>query len=157
MARTSKPPPSSSWAVPPVETISTPSFASPRAKSTSPRLSDTLSRARRMRTSPGALTSVPWDSIDIVHQHRSRVGGIGADLPRRNQTHRARQQLVLHTVDSLLDLSDARRIRKLERLLKHDRAAVHALVDEVHGHADHLHAVRDRLLDRAHAWEGGQQ
>src|SRR5215216_2958334 len=128
------PPPASSAAVPPVDTISTPSPASPRAKSTSPRLSDTLSRARRIRTSPGALTSVLPDSIAIVDQHRSRVGRIAANTPRGYQAYRPRQQPVLDAVYSLLDLSDAGRIRKLERLLKDDRAAVDALVDEVHRH-----------------------
>src|SRR4051794_4887813 len=45
----------SAVAVPPVETISTPSSASPRAKSTIPRLSETDSSARWMRTAPGAV------------------------------------------------------------------------------------------------------
>ena len=34
---------------------------------------------------------------------------------------------------------------------------VHARVDEVHGHAEDLHAVVERLLDRAQPGEGGQQ
>ena len=49
----------SSLAVPPVDTISTPSSDSPRAKSTRPRLSDTDSSARRTFTSPGATGSAP--------------------------------------------------------------------------------------------------
>ena len=75
-------------AVPPVETISTPSSARPRAKSTSPRLSETLSSARRMRTSPGAVTSVPRGSIDIVDQNDTRVVGVDADPPRGDQAAR---------------------------------------------------------------------
>src|SRR5688500_1118012 len=114
----------SSRRVPPVETISTSSAARPRANSSRPRLSDTLSRARRTRTSPGALTSAPARSVAIVGEHRSRVGGIGANPPRGNQAHRTRQQPVLDAVHSLLDLGDPRRIRKLERLLKDDRPAV---------------------------------
>src|SRR3954447_10855095 len=55
MARTSMPASVSALAVPPVETISTPSSASPRAKSTMPRLSETDSSARWMRTAPGAI------------------------------------------------------------------------------------------------------
>src|SRR5919106_505904 len=111
----------SSLAVPPVETISTSSSARPRAKSVSARLSETLSSARRMRTSPGAVTSVPRGSIDIV-----------------DQAHGTRQQPVLHAVQTLLDLGDGRRIRKLQRLLKDDRAAVQVLVDEVNRHSRHL-------------------
>src|SRR3954451_22187917 len=55
MARTGSPASVSADAVPPVETISTPSSASPRAKSTIPRLSETDSSARWMRTAPGAV------------------------------------------------------------------------------------------------------
>src|SRR6185503_12220440 len=43
----------SSAAVPPVEMISTPSSASARAKSTTPRLSNTVNRALSTRRSPG--------------------------------------------------------------------------------------------------------
>src|SRR5215213_11066175 len=125
------PPPASSAALPPVETISTPSPTNPRAKSTRPRLSETLSRARRIRTSPGALTFVLPDSIAIVNQHRSRVGRVGTHAPGGYQAHGTRQQPVLDAVHSLLDLGDPRRIRKLERLLKDDGAAVDTFVDEV--------------------------
>src|SRR5919107_5054239 len=118
------PPPASSAAVPPVETFPTPRPASPRAKSTSPRLSETLSSARRIRTSPAALTFVLPDSIAIVDQHRSRIRRIRTHAPGRYQAHGTRQKPVLDAVHSLLDLGDPRRIRKLERLLKDDRAAV---------------------------------
>src|SRR3954451_14301673 len=57
MPRTSSPACASARAVPPGETISTPSSASPRAKSTTPRLSDTESSARRTRTAPGSVSS----------------------------------------------------------------------------------------------------
>ena len=50
-------------AVPPVETSSTPSSARPRAKSTTPRLSETESSARRTRTAPGC---VAWAAVDEV-------------------------------------------------------------------------------------------
>src|SRR4051812_16958107 len=55
MARTLRPASVSAVAVPPVDTISTPSSLSPRAKSTIPRLSETDSSARWMRTVPGAV------------------------------------------------------------------------------------------------------
>jgi hypothetical protein len=56
MVRTVTPALSSSCAVPPVETTSTPSSARPVAKSTIPRLSETDSRARRIRTAPGSVS-----------------------------------------------------------------------------------------------------
>src|SRR5215211_6068610 len=99
----------SSLAVPPVETISTSSSASPRAKSVSPRLSDTLRSARRIRTSAGAVTSVPRGSIDIVDEHHTRVGRIDPHTPGGDQAHSTRQQPVLHAVQTLLDLGDAGR------------------------------------------------
>src|SRR3954470_11939900 len=119
MPRTSSPAPSSSRAVPPVETISTPSSASPRAKSTSPRLSETDSSARRTRTSPASVTSTPLWSVAsvILDQHDARILGVGADRSGRDKAHRPRQETVLDLVNPLLDLGDAARIRKLERLL----------------------------------------
>src|SRR4051794_26144833 len=57
IARTCRPASVSSWAVPPVETISMPSSARPRAKSTMPRLSDTDRSALRTRTSSGGVMS----------------------------------------------------------------------------------------------------
>src|SRR3954452_2312036 len=57
IARTCSPASVSSWAVPPVETISMPSSARPRAKSTIPRLSDTERSALRTRTSWGCVVS----------------------------------------------------------------------------------------------------
>src|SRR3954463_10841977 len=57
IARTCSPASVSSWAVPPVETISMPSSARPRAKSTIPRLSDTERSALRTRTTWGCVGS----------------------------------------------------------------------------------------------------
>ena len=59
ISREEMPAPASSRAVPPVETISTPSSPSPRAKSTIPAFSETDSSALRRRTSPGAERSIP--------------------------------------------------------------------------------------------------
>src|SRR5436190_2375694 len=107
--------PRSSPAVPPVETISTPSSVSPRAKSTRPRLSETESSARRTRTSPGAVTPAPSCSVAsvILDQHDARIVGIQPDRPRRNQPYGLRQEPVLDPVDPLLDLPDVARIGKL--------------------------------------------
>ena len=49
------------------------------------------------------------------------------------------------------------RVRQLDRALQDHRPGVDAGVDEVDGHAEHLHAVRERLLDRAQPWERRQQ
>src|SRR5918992_4370586 len=146
-----------SAAVPPVETISTPSSARPRANSTRPRLSDTLSSARLMRASPGAVSSVPRGSIDIVDQYDTRVVRIDADAPGRDQLDRTRQQPVLHGMHALLDLGDARRIRKLQGLLEDDWTIVEVLVHEVDGHPGDPYPVLDRLLDRAHPREGWEE
>src|SRR3954467_13184562 len=105
----------SSAAVPPVETISTPSSVSPRAKSTSPRLSDTDSRARRTRTSAGAVIPAPSCSVAsvILDQHDARIVRVEPDRPRRDQPNGFRQEPVLDLVDPLLDLPDVARIGKL--------------------------------------------
>src|SRR5919202_1731260 len=156
------PAPSSSRAVPPVETISTPSSASPRANSTSPRLSETLSSARRTRTSPGWLTSTgPWSVVATVaslDEHVARRAGIDAHAPGGDQAHGTREQPMLDLVDPFPDRRDVTRIRDdVECFLEDDRPRIDALVDEVDGHPHHLDAVVECLLDRANAREGGQQ
>ena len=109
----------SSLAVPPVETISTPSSASPRAKSTIPRLSDTDSSARRTFTSPGATGSVPpLVSLAIFDPQQTGVSGVGTDPALGDQPDGTWQQPVLQLVDALLYLGDPARIgKKLEGLL----------------------------------------
>src|ERR671932_614926 len=104
----------SSRAVPPVETISTPSSVRPRAKSTSPRLSDTVSSARRTRTAPGCTTSGTRSSvvpIGILHDHGARVGGIRVHSAGRDQPDRPGQEAVLYLVDASLHGGDVTRIR----------------------------------------------
>src|SRR3954470_21457290 len=118
MARTDSPAPESSRAVPPVETISTPSSASPRANSTSPRLSDTVSSARRTRTSPGWLTSTgPWSVVAIARplpldQHVARRVRVDPHPSGSHQPHRTRQEPVLDLMHPFLDRGDVTRIRK---------------------------------------------
>src|SRR5215210_998182 len=151
--RVSMPCPPSSLAVPPVETISTPSATRPRANSTRPRLSDTLSSARRIRTSAGCAVSTSGvrGSAIRLHPHDARVGGIDGHAAGRDQAHRTRQQPVLDVMEALADGRDVPMVGKVERFLKQNRAAVHALVDEVDGHPRHLDAVLDGLLDRPEA------
>src|SRR4051794_31262399 len=99
------PAPVSSRAVPPVETISTPRSANPRANSTSPRLSETVRSARRTRTSPGCVTSVgPWSIVAIVASLDHHVPWpLEPHLAGRDQLHGTRQQPVLDLVHSFLD------------------------------------------------------
>src|SRR5438445_6364991 len=120
----------SSRAVPPVETISTSSEASLRAKSTSPRLSETVRSARRIRTAPGCVTSGAMPSVVpiVLDQHASRVARVDPHAPGGDQPHRLRQQPVLDLVDAFLHGGDVTRIRNgLEGFLQDDRAAVDAL------------------------------
>ena len=124
---------------------------SPRAKSTSPRLSDTLSSARRMRTSPGAadLPRAAATQSSSTPPHQPRVRRVEPHAPRGDQAARhAAAAGARPRGRAARSPRCPRWIRKLERLLKDDRPAVHALVDEVDGHAGHLHAVLERLLDR---------
>src|SRR2546423_10034425 len=113
----------SSRAVPPVDTISTSSSARPRAKSTSPRLSETVRSARRTRTAPGWTTSGALPSVVpitllggcvrrlLVHDDAPRARRIDPHPPRRDQPHRLRQQSVLDLMDASLHRGDVARIR----------------------------------------------
>src|SRR3954454_24028717 len=162
MGRTARPAPSSSRAVPPVETISIPSSARPRAKSTSPRLSDTVSSARRTCTPPGSVTSSALSSVvairHLLHDHLARRVGVYPHGTGREQPHGTRQQPVLDLVNSILDSGDVPRIRiNRESLLHDDRAGVDALVDEMHRPPHLLDAVVECLLDRPHAREGREE
>src|SRR5947209_8772260 len=138
---------SSSAAVPPVETISTPSSRNPRAKSTIPRLSETVSSARRTFTSPGLVTAAAPPSVVaidrlLVDYDTPRRVRIDLHRSRREQPHRTRQQPVLDLVDLSLNLRDVPSIRNnVEGLLQDDRPRVDPLVDEVNGDPHHRHAV----------------
>ena len=64
---------------------------------------------------------------------------------------------MLERAQRVAHLAGVGRRRQVERALEDDRAGVDALVDEVDGHAEHLDAVGERLLDRADARERRQQ
>src|SRR5918992_5742756 len=147
----------SSRAVPPVDTISTPSSASPRANSTSPRLSETESRARRTLTSPMATGPTPLAVVFILDPRDAWIVGVEGDAPSRDQAHGTRQQAMLDLVHPALHFIHRRRIGELERLLEDDRPAVHPLVHEVHGGSGELDPVVERRLDRPNARERGQE
>src|SRR5690242_21772413 len=129
--------------------ISTPRSTRPRANSTTPRLSETVIKARWTRTSPGAEA---WTSgtvrTSLIDDHPSRFRGIDRDLPPGYEPSCSRQQFVFDRVDLLLDDGDVPSIGKLEATLEDDRAAVDALVDEMNSAPGDLHAVLERLLDR---------
>src|SRR5215217_2461464 len=146
IARTSRPASASSRAVPPVDTSSIPSPASPCAKSAMPRLSETDSSARRTRTSPGCVIGA-HDTAASLHR----------DGPAGDQPDGVAEEVVLQRPQRFAHLGDAAGAGQLERALGDDRAGVDALVDEVDRDAEHLDAVRDGLLDGADAREGGQQ
>src|SRR5919106_2782447 len=95
-----------SRAVPPVDTISIPRSASPRANSTSPRLSETLSSARLIRTLPGAVSSTPRGSVWDIDVNQPGVVGVDPHSALRDQPHCRSQQAVLDLMDPLLDLRD---------------------------------------------------
>src|SRR3954454_16743191 len=145
-------------AVPPVETISTPSSFRQCAKSGIPVLSETVINARLTRTSPCAVTCTSATvSTSLIDDHPTRIRGIDRHLPPGYQTYGSRQQLMLDLVDLPLHDGDVPRIRKLECPLEDDRAAVDPLVDEMHGNSGNLDPVVDRLLDRANSRESGQE
>src|SRR4051794_12636227 len=158
IGRVSMPASARCLAVPPVETISTPSSRRQRAKSAIPVLSDTVISARWTRTSPGAETCTSEIvRTSLIDDHPTRFRGLHPDLPPGYETYGLRQQFVLDFVHLLLDCGDVPRIGKVERALEDDRPAVDAFVDEMHGNSGNLDAVVERLLDRVDAREGRQQ
>ena len=84
-------------------------------------------------------------------QHRcdaTRVLGVDRAARRARTAHGLRQQRVLERAQRGEHLVGLARVRQLDRALQDHRAGVDAGVDEVDGHAEHLHAVGERLLDR---------
>src|SRR3954453_1323596 len=118
--RTGIPACSKAAAVPPVDTSSTSSSASPRAKSIRPVLSDTDSSARRMRTSPGCVTrgTLTIDD-DSARQRRVPPDRAGGD-----PAHRLAQQLVLERPQGGVDLVARLGAGKLDGALEDDRPGV---------------------------------
>src|SRR5262249_44215037 len=132
-SRTATPACLSARAVPPVDRISTPIPARPRASSTSPVLSDTERRARRI-----------W----LIELIRLALGALPAALGLRPHRYPAARDLESALgvktdglrVETVLLGQDPGRQRRLrvpfehrDGRLQHDRAGVHALVHEVHG------------------------
>src|SRR5437763_12337856 len=132
-------------AVPPVETISMPRSANPRANSTIPVLSDTDSSARATRTSPGATGPsddtrlVPCSmaptlppqpggrpiagggarphrtALSWVHHDPARILRIGAHSPAGAQRDRLRKQLVFDRLKLLEHRARVRGVGAVDR------------------------------------------
>src|SRR5215210_647288 len=133
--RTVSPASRSCAAVPPVETSSTPRAARPRANSTTPVLSDTDSSARRIRTSPGCVTSDPPsgrdDSGSRLHPDVPRIARIEPHRAAGDPADGGAEQLVLVGAQRRLDLRRVARVRKIDGALGDDRPRVDPRVDEV--------------------------
>src|SRR3954447_11629034 len=162
IARMSIPWSRSSRAVPPVETISTPRSARPRAKSTSPRLSETVSSARRTCTSPGRETAALPPLVVamgfLLEENAPPASWIEPHVPAREPPQGLRQKAMLDLMDAFLHGGDVARIAfEGEGFLHDDRTRVDALVDEVDGDPRDPHAVVERLLDSPDPREGGQE
>src|SRR5262249_54752060 len=131
--------------------------ARPRASSTSPVLSDTERRARRI-----------W----LIELIRLSLGALPATLGQRPYRYPAARDLEsalgVETdglrVETVLLGQDPGRQRRLcvsfehrDGRLQHDRAGVHALVHEVDGGPCDLGPVLERLALSVKPWEGRQE
>src|SRR3954467_11450732 len=106
-------------AVPPVDTISTPSSLRQRANSAMPVLSDTVISARLTRTSPGAeISTSPTVRTSLIDDHPTRIRGVDRDFPPGYETYGSRQQFMLDLVNLLLDAGHFPRKRKAEKHAK---------------------------------------
>src|SRR4051794_12321588 len=158
IARTSKPPSRSAAAVPPVEMSSTPRLARPRAKSTTPVLLETDRSARFTRTSPGCtMASIGRGRYLDTDEHPAGVGRVMTDGSASDDADGVCDEVVLEGAEGISHFLWVGGGGEVDGALEDDRPGVHALVHEVDGHAEHLHAVGERLLDGADAGEGRQQ
>ena len=64
---------------------------------------------------------------------------------------------MLDLVDTRLERIPVVVVADRDRLLQHDRAGIHALVDQVHGHSCHLGAVCEGVAHAVHPREGRQE
>src|SRR3954451_14558500 len=155
---TSRPASRSAVAVPPVERTSTPSAASPFAKSATPVLSETEISARRTFTCPLPRLSC-WVSGagSVIDRDRPRVAGVDPNPALRDHADRLGIQLVLDRVDRRLQLLAADPGGHQDLALGDHRTGVDPLVDEVDGDAGGLDAGGESLADRVEAGEARQQ
>src|SRR3954449_6617882 len=158
-SRTSMPASRSAAAVPPVDTISTPSRARPRAKSTIPVLSETemsalltltASSGRAAASAPvaGVAGSAIACGLRFLHVHDPPITSIDLGSPGGDQADRLGKQLMLDLVNLPLQLRAVASVWHVDRPLHDDRAGGDPLVDEVHGDSGHRHPVFECLPDR---------
>ena len=91
-------------------------------------------------------------------------GGVDRDPPpvhvertAEEERHRVREDPVLHRVEPLEERGLVVAGPDVDRLRQHDRAPVERRVDQVHGHAGHRGAGRQRIADRVRAREARQE
>src|SRR3954453_1154328 len=155
---TSSPAPRSAAAVPPVERISTPSPASPRAKSATPVLSETEIRARRTPIAPSLTVSFRVSAgASLIDDDRARVVRLDPNPARRDHADRLGEELVLGGVDRLLKRRPVPARGHRDLALQDHRPRVDPLVNEVDADAGYLDPGIERLADRVEAGEGGKQ
>src|SRR3954466_6159078 len=152
---TSRPASRSAAAVPPVERISTPRPARPRAKSATPVLSETETSARRTLTAPSSTVSDRVSAAaSVIDYDPAGVVGVDPNPARRDHADRLRVELVLGGVDRQLECA-AIAIRRHRHLALDDhRPGVDALVDEVDAAAGDVAPRLERLPDRVEPGEG---
>ena len=168
-SRTSSPASRSAAAVPPVEMISTPRSARPRAKSTIPVLSETEISARRtsIASSAAAERSLPPPVVTgsaMLYSLASTSTWTSRGFSGSIRTAPAAIKRIASGSSSCstrwISFSSWARSRvygTVDRLLQDNRPRVDPLVDQVHGHPGDRHPVRERLADRVEARERGKQ
>src|SRR5215472_8634684 len=155
-----------SLAVPPVDRICTPRPARPRAKSTTPALSCTLSSARFTlligsprsgRCGPHAARSVVRASLCSSALPDLDDAALDVEPALREEPDGFRIDAMLLGEDTLgealLGVAGEHGYRGLE----HDGARVHSFIHEVHRRSRHAHAVGEGLTLGVEAGEGGKQ
>src|SRR5882672_2054718 len=129
---TSSPASRSAAAVPPVERISTPRPARPRAKSATPVLSETETSARRTLIAPSLTVSDRVSAVaSLIDYDPAWIVGIDPNPARRDHADRLRVELVLDGVDRQLERRPVAIGGNLDLALQDHRPGVDPLVDEV--------------------------
>src|SRR5436305_3302027 len=155
---TSSPASRSADAVPPVERISTPRPARPRAKSAIPVLSETETSARRTLIAPSSTVSDRVSAAASVIDHDpARVVGVDPNPARRDHADRLRVELVLGGVNCQLECRAVAIGGNLDLALQDYWSGIDPLVDEVDADAGDVGARVERLANRIESGEGGQQ
>src|SRR5215472_7774432 len=155
-----------SLAVPPVDRICTPRPARPRAKSTTPALSCTLSSARFTlligsprsgRCGPHAARSVVRASLCSSALPDLDDAALDVEPALREEPDGFRIDAMLLYEDALSETLFGVAGEHGHRGLQHDGTRVHSLVHEVDGRSCHAHAVSEGLALGVETREGGEE